>query len=386
MPGPTYTALTTFGATLVDSAVRQLWPDDTITRLTPVPSLNSLLYRVDVEDRRLVAKVPVMGVPVATALRGTYGPLEQLQSRMRAHLATTAPPTHAQHTHLKHLTAAGLPAAGAAGYARGVLFTPASPDTEPLADLLREEPCRATDLLPRALAAVAPVSGGALPPVTAPGCQITNRLLHGLSAQSTWRYHLQRTDRIPTSTLATIEPVITASMRTLIPLVRELPGRPVLTFGALQPDHLLYDDTRDQLTLLSPALQWSNPYADLARLISRTTLLILTDSPATAVGRKYVLTALAHLLDDQAARQSPERGAQMLRAVLALWAADTAHHLVSILSTPSDLPLGVTDSAVATHCRLMCTLLHRVTTAAALDPPHPQAAWHDLFATLNTLH
>ncbi|MEV7556495.1 hypothetical protein [Streptomyces sp. NPDC089795] len=384
--GVSFTDLAAYATHLVVRAARQLGPAPVV--VAAIPSLDALVYHVHVGDLRLVAKVSVLGVPLAVALRGTYGDIGQLNARMAAYTRTSADRAAEQQQHLLLLADAGLNTVSPAGAIGGVLFTHAVDERTPLSEILRTRPERAEELLGTVLTSVRAALRSrdlAKASLDVPGCKITSSLLHGLGASSNWAYFLGQAGRLSGPRVPGIVAVLDATVRRLVPLVRSLEGPRGLVYGALHPDHILVGDAAQSTpVLLSPSLQRGPLEADLARLISRTVLGVVTD-PHPQHGSEPVFHAIDQLVAGLTAVRPPHARDQMLRGLLTLWAADTASTLAAVLTTPRSVPVPAGALAIADQATVVCTLLHRVTNAAMAYAGGLEAAWKNLLADLPDL-
>lgn len=121
--------------------------------------------------------------------------------------------------------------------------------------------------------------------------------------------------------------MLTALRSAVAPLLRPLPP-PVLIYGDLKPEHVILDPDGTQ-TWIDPGLQRADTAAELAKLLSRITLLLVTARPsraritATVDALDRLVTRLPRpaLPRRDAARAAPAAGAVVRRLGELLWPA-----------------------------------------------------------------
>jgi hypothetical protein len=153
----------------------------------------------------------------------------------------------------------------------------------------------------------------------------------------------------------------------LSPLLRPI-APPVVIYGDLKPDHVLLQPAGSQ-TWIDPGLQRADPAAELAKLVSRTVLLLVTTPPARD-RTSAILDALDQLLTEFLRHHAPAE-THTLRRLLALWLADWSNYLATGLS----LPPGVLLPLLAAAARARALLLVATDVAAHLVT-NPDHAWY----------
>ncbi|MGH4018672.1 MAG: hypothetical protein ACRDT0_05400 [Pseudonocardiaceae bacterium] len=153
----------------------------------------------------------------------------------------------------------------------------------------------------------------------------------------------------------------------LHPLLRRLPA-PVVIYGDLKPKHVLLDACGRQ-TWIDPGLQRGDPAAELAKLLSRIALLLITTPPSG--GRVDAIgVAMDLLVTSFVARHPRPDGITALRRLVVLWLADWANYLASGLSVPPDvaLPLPPMLLDATGQAQPLLRLACEVAASVTVDP------------------
>ncbi|MGH3865100.1 MAG: hypothetical protein ACRDQ4_02995 [Pseudonocardiaceae bacterium] len=157
----------------------------------------------------------------------------------------------------------------------------------------------------------------------------------------------------------------------LSPLLRPLIP-PVVIYGDLKPDHVLLQAAGSS-TWIDPGLHCADPAAELAKLVSRTMLLLVTTSPARD-RTSAILDALDQLLTEFLRHHAPAE-THTLRRLLALWLADWSNYLATGLSLPPGILLPLPPTLLAAASRARALLLVATDIAAHLVT-NPDRAWY----------
>ncbi|MGH3902478.1 MAG: phosphotransferase, partial [Pseudonocardiaceae bacterium] len=164
--------------------------------------------------------------------------------------------------------------------------------------------------------------------------------------------------------LTGLRSVLSSLLRPTAPLV--------VIYGDLKPEHVLLEPAGWQ-TWVDPGLQRADPAAELAKLVSRTALLLVAAQPP-ADRISAILDALDQLVTDFLSRDA--RGdMHMLRRLLALWLADWSNYLATGLSLPPQVPLPLLPMLQAATAQSRALLLLATDIAAHLVT-NPAHAWH----------
>lgn len=156
----------------------------------------------------------------------------------------------------------------------------------------------------------------------------------------------------------------------LAPLLRSIPSQ-VVIYGDLKPEHVLLEPTGWQIWI-DPGLQPADLAAELAKLVSRTALLLVTAVPSCAQ-ITAIINALDHLVTEHLAHHELAEPSR-LRRLMALWLADWANYLATGLSLAPNvgLPLPLTLLAAAAQARPLLALATDIAAHLVTDPAH---AW-----------
>ncbi|MDQ4010075.1 MAG: hypothetical protein M3228_05110 [Actinomycetota bacterium] len=129
----------------------------------------------------------------------------------------------------------------------------------------------------------------------------------------------------------------------LAPLLRSAPSR-VVIYGDLKPEHVLLDPAGWQIWI-DPGLQRADPVDELAELVSRTALLLVTAAPSCA-RITAIINALDQLVIEHVAHHEPTEPPALQRLV-SLWLADWANCLATGLSLAPSIGLPLPPTVLA---------------------------------------
>lgn len=144
-----------------------------------------------------------------------------------------------------------------------------------------------------------------------------------------------------------------------------------MIYDDLKPEHALLDPAGWQIWI-DPGLQRADLAAELAKLVSRTALLLVTAAPSCAR-----IAAITNALDQLVTEHLAHHGRAeppALQRLVSLWLAGWASYLATGLSlAPSvGLPLPPTMLAAAAQARPLLALATDVAAHLVADPAH---AW-----------
>lgn len=132
-------------------------------------------------------------------------------------------------------------------------------------------------------------------------------------------------------------------VRELLTTLRSVPSpllhpiaAPAVIYGDLKPDHILLEPAGSS-TWIDPGLQCVDPAAGLAKLVSRTVLLLVTALLARD-RTSAILDALDRLLAEFLRHPAPAER-HTLRRLLVLWLAGWSNYLATGLSLPPQVGL-----------------------------------------------
>lgn len=340
--GPAPTVLLSWAAGQVRQAAAAQWPGAEVRLLEHVPSVTGYVQRVEVSGRPLYAKLSVLGASLVSVVNGAYGSWEEVRRRQRAYAAQRGGLLYREAAHLRLLAEAGRPrVASVAAIRDGVLFTEPVAGVS-MADRLARRPGEAVDLLEAVGEDLAVLH--ALDPARLGTAQITERSIRGTFARKfTGGSYLRQADvpRLPESYRRAVTVLLRAAVSRLArcPVPAE---RPAVVYGDLKPEHVITTDGGG-LVLLDPGLRLAGEVEDLARLVSRTLLLAVTQLPAEDA--TVVINSVGVHVGGRA-RSQPDPG-RWLRGLAALWLMDTVNIVSTYLAAPAGLPLpGLAASVV----------------------------------------
>jgi hypothetical protein len=148
--------------------------------------------------------------------------------------------------------------------------------------------------------------------------------------------------------------------------VRLLPAQtasPVLVYGELKPEHVIFPDgPAGQPQFIDPGLSHGRPSGDVAKLISRTALRLLSAGPGQRTRTAELVAGIDRFAQRRTAALAPKTSRTWQREVLVLWLMDTTNLLSTLLSAPPGLPLNERARALADHPLAACRLVDQVST------------------------
>ncbi|MFH8628006.1 hypothetical protein ACH4A8_39995 [Streptomyces vietnamensis] len=370
MKPPAPEQVLTYAAEQVERAAHGLWPGAEVRLGPAVPSVTSYVRPLEVDDRRLYAKLSILGVSLVSLLRGSCGDWATVRDAQDSYVTA---PCSLLKREAQQLAVLGGPGAlrvpPVAGYDSGVLFTePAHGPT--LADLLAKEPHRTAELLEAVTSEVSTglrrrgVASGAdwseIPERSIAGTFL--RKFNGLSGHA----YLRQTGY--PETLRTVVVRLRKTQRTT-----PSPTRTVV-FGDLKPEHAVFPESTDgRPVFLDPGLMRGRPAEDAAKLVSRT-VLDLVARPPQGDGVRAVLKGVAAYAASVTARGDHAGRDAWLRQLTLLWLMDTTNILTTYLTVPAGLPLGPQVTAVVRRARTVCDMLDR-STAALVSLRDARSTW-----------
>lgn len=328
----------------------RVWPGESVRLIAHVPSVTSYVARIRVGDRDLYAKYSLLGVSLASVLRGRHGDWPAVLDAQRRYLARAGGVVQREADQLRRFAAHGLlrvcPVAACGG---GVLFTQACEDGVALDRLLVSAPHRATGLLREAWRPITMLR-------TEPPGEWPVMPERDIVATFDRKFAAQPfpTDQIRRA----VDPAALDQLRLVVNRLREHPvacaGR-VLVFGELKPEHVIM--TGGGPRYVDPGVHQAAPAAELAKFVSRCLLLVIAHAPSAAA-RRDILAGLTGLIADEGVAT---------RGLVALLARDTVNILSTYLTVPGSLPLPGTAAAILERIGVVVSLLDHVTERLRRD-------------------
>ncbi|MEU8623125.1 hypothetical protein [Streptomyces sp. NPDC048623] len=349
------------------TAARIAWPGAEVVAGPVTPSVTSYVQQLDVDGRRLYAKLSVCGVSLVSVLRGECGDLPTVRARQAAYLVSPGSLMAREAAQLRTLAGpAALATVPLAAYTRGVLFTAPVPGRT-LAELMTAEPGRTRELLALVVRDVA--DGLAREGVAAAvdtgqirerGIADTfARKFNGLSGL----LYLRETGYGALLDVVVIR--LRKARRT-----PSLPGGGGVIFGDLKPEHATFPVDGGRPVYLDPGLMRGHPVADTAKLASRTVLGLLGSPPEGDTART-VLSGLDSFVRAMARRLPAAERDAWLRKLVLLLLMDTTNILTTYLTAPADLPLSAHAAGVRDHAHTVAQFLDRATAPLPSDADGP---------------
>jgi len=375
---------------VVSTVVQQVWPGEVVSIGPQLPSVTNYVTAVTVREGWFVAKYSILGTSLLSILRGACGPWDRVEAAQRDYVQQPTAQLARERSQLRALAAharrteGSLRVPAVIAYQDGVLISTASSGSSLAGELVRGRiaPDRLlTDVIAIATALhrdqflARELSGS--PALATPHTSITAtfaRKFTGVEAScyldslgAGWLGGSARTQ------LATSFRVL---REILHPLLRRLPA-PVVIYGDLKPEHVLLD-TCGRQTWIDPGLQRGDPAAELAKLLSRVALLLITSRPSLA-RMDAVGAAMDLLVTSFVARHPRPDGITALRRLLVLLLADWANYLASGLSVPPDVTLPLPPMLLEATGQAQ-SLLRLAGEAAASLTIDPARAWGTVLA------
>ncbi|WP_274563627.1 hypothetical protein [Streptomyces spiramyceticus] len=352
----------------IHRAAAALWPDATVQLGCHVPSVTGYVHRIRVNERELFAKHSMLGVSLVSVLRGSCGNWSKVAEGQQKYAANPDSLLMREAAQLGFLAdIKGPRACVVAGVRHGVLFT--EPVHGPsLTNLVLSNPGDTGELLRAAWKQLNPLHKpelldrcGTLPAIGERSIAGTFlRKFNGISG-STYLDQLGGL-RLPSAMGAEVSALLRQVVTRLLRIrTSVLPTEhPVLAYGDLKPEHVLYPDGPDaRPVFLDPGLLRAGATVDSAKLISRTILSLIASSPGEQTTRRVIegieVFATA-LLADQSARARH----RWLREVMALWLMDTVNITSTYLTAPLALPLPEQGAAVAKRAVTVCRMVDEI--------------------------
>lgn len=256
-----------------------------------------------------------------------------------------------------------------AGFRRGVLFTEVVPGAT-LAQLLRDEPRRTAELLGRTWAELRELHRP----------EVAQRFSVAIEERSIEGTFVRKFTGIGANVYLEQLAAVVAPLRRVVIRLGRLSVMPpamvasVLVYGDLKPEHIVFEHhavASDRPVFIDPGLLRARATVDVAKLVSRTILLLIGFRPLIS---KAIGDGLAAFVDDQIQVLPATARPEWLRELVLLWLMDTVNILTTYLSAPPGLPLPSHAKVALSQARTVWALVDKVSVelAAGTDP---QSVW-----------
>lgn len=370
LPRPTVAEVFVHCADRIHQAAAELWPGEDVVLDGHVPSVTGYVHRARIGGLTLYAKTSVLGVSLVSLLRGARGSWPDVRQAQRDYARRPDNLLVREAGQLRALADLDGPQVCAVvGIRDGVIFTEAV--TGPtLADLVLDRPGDAGALLEYALAELGPLhrpgAGRRLDPAAVGGERsIEGTFIRKFDGPVGAAY----VDRLRADRGEEVAELVRVSVARLLGLAPTLPA-PVgtsLAYGDLKPEHVVFPHgPSERPVFLDPGLQRAAPLVDVAKLLSRTVLLLAARRPGPHAVR-LVVDGLGEVARARAGHLSVKERRAWLRHLLVLWLMDTLNIVTTYLSAPPGLPLPSLGVALVDRAVPVCRLVDRV-SLDLLDP------------------
>ncbi len=368
--GPTVEQLFGYAAAQIAVAAGESWPGEWLRLAEHVPSVTGYVQRVEVGGRALFAKYSYLGSSLVSVLRGRCGDWDRVRAAQAAYGAAPGSLLEREAAQLGLLHRLGRPQAQrVAGFRRGVLFTEVVPGAT-LAQLLRDEPRRTAELLGRTWAELRELHRP----------EVAQRFSVAIEERSIEGTFARKFTGIGANVYLDQLAAVVAPLRRVVTQLGRLSAippatvAPVLVYGDLKPEHVVFEHyavASDRPVFIDPGLLRARATVDVAKLVSRTILLLIGFRPLIS---KAIGDGMAAFVDDQIQALPATARREWLRELVLLWLMDTVNILTTYLSAPAGLLLPAPAKAALSQVRTVWALVDKVSVelAAGTDP---QSAW-----------
>jgi hypothetical protein len=367
--------------TAVETVATRLWAGESVHVGSQLPSVTNYVTLLQVGGRSFVAKYSLLGTSLVSVVRGLHGTWPEVQSNQQSYLAGTRAQLTQERDQLRVLAtvarhgAVPLRVPEVIAYDAGVLITVAVASPSLSTELLRggQQPgellSRVADTarhLQRAFGTERPPLRATL--ISSPHSSIAGTYARKFLSPRHARDYLTALGRgwVGPTDRREIQESLTKLRSVLSPLLRPT-ASPVVIYGDLKPEHVLLEPAGSQIWI-DPGLQRADPAAELAKLVSRTALLlVITQPPGDRISA--ILDALDQLLSEFL-RCHTRAETHTMRRVLALWLADWSNYLATGLSLPPQVPLPLPPMlrAAADRARALLLVATDVATHLIINP------------------
>jgi hypothetical protein len=372
---PTVAEVFVHAAARIHQAAADIWPGEPTLLDKHVPSVTGYVHRARIGGRTLYAKTTFLGVSLVSLLRGACGTWAEVCQAQQDYEQRSDSLLAREAAQLRALAGlGGLQVCSVAGMRSGVIFTEAVPGPT-LAELLLARPGETCELVERSLAELQPLHRPGAARRLDPAGAIAERSIVGtflrkFDGAAGARYVDQLgSQRLEPVVREQAVELVCVSVRRLHGLRMALPSLPdgTLAYGDFKPEHVVFPDGPDRRpVLLDPGLQRASPVVDVAKLFSRTVLLLVTKRPDPEATRKIV-DGLALVALSRAGHLPVRERHEWVRHILTLGLMDMLNIATTYLSAPDALPLPDAGVALIDRVIPVCSLVDAV-SADLLDP------------------
>lgn len=369
----------------VETVATRLWTSEKVHVGPQLSSVTNYVTLLQVGGQSFVAKYSLLGASLVSIVRGQRGTWPKVETSQQGYVADPGAQLAREYAQLRILSAVArrdavpLRVPKVIAYEAGVLITVAvtapSLSTELLfgnqrPDDLLSHVANTARRLQRAFGHGHPTLRATL--MSRPHSSIADTYTRKfLSPSHPWEYLSTLGEGwAGPSERRDVRELLTTLRSVLSPLLRPV-AAPAVIYGDLKPDHILLEPAGSS-TWIDPGLQCADPAAELAKLMSRTLLLLVTALPARD-RTSAILDALDRLLTEFLGHHAPDE-THTLRRLLVLWLADWSNYLATGLSLPPRVPLPLPPTLLAAAARARALLLVATDVAAHLVT-NPNHAW-----------
>ncbi|MDQ2880639.1 MAG: hypothetical protein M3Y48_05095 [Actinomycetota bacterium] len=355
----------------VERVATRRWVGESVQVGPQIPSVTNYVALLRVRGQSFVAKYSLLGTSLVSVVRGMRGTWSEVETSQRVYVADPQGLLAQEHAQLRVLAAVvrrdalPLQVPKIIAFEDGVLITVAVAAPSLSTELLHgsQHPGK----LLTHVAGTARRLQCALDVVNpAPGAVIVSRPHSSIAGTYARKFLSPRRDQDCFSSLGEgwagaterreTQDSLTGLRSVLSSLLRPT-AAPVVIYGDLKSEHVFLEPAGWQ-TWVDPGLQRADPAAELAKLVSRTALLLVTAQPP-ADRTSAILVAVDQLVTEFLSRDT-QIDIHMLRRLLALWLADWSNYLATGLSLPPQVPLPLPTMLLAAAAQSRAASLVRL--------------------------
>ncbi|MFI5986863.1 phosphotransferase [Streptomyces sp. NPDC051555] len=344
----------------IAEAADALWPDSRIDMGQHVPSPTAYVRRMRVDGQAVFAKYSFLGMSLVSLLRGAAGDWSRVRAEQEFYVQRPDSLIRRETEQLAFLSRLHGPVTGVlAGQHNSVLFTAPAGGTS-LGQMMLAHPARTAGLLDRTVRELRPLHA-ADPRSAGAASSGTDR---GITETFQRKFHQPGSHAyIDSLTTGHASPAVIDSLHRIVTRLSQFAGPPspkaalALCYGDLKPEHIIFP-RRGRPVFIDPGLLVAHPRTDLAKLISRTVLLLAANRPP---GAGQVIDGLAAHVGEHLRGSVRFLRPIVLRELLTWWVMDTTSILTTYLAAPSGLPLPHTGHAVIARATSVVALADTLT-------------------------
>lgn len=142
---------------------------------------------------------------------------------------------------------------------------------------------------------------------------------------------------------------------------------PVLVYGELKPEHVFFPEgAQGRPTFVDPGLMRAGASADVAKLVSRTVLLVGMARPSSDLATR-IAQGVNTLVQARASTLPRSARSEWLREVFTLWLMDSVNITSTYLAAPAGMPLPAQGAAVVERATAVCRLFKEMSADIAVE-------------------